>query len=85
MFYELVSTTNEKFQNYVGRSGQVSMVYGMFYFTTGDRYLQSSTVLDRTDKDGITTFFTLNSIYVFKELGESVSPLEFVKGVSDGS
>jgi len=75
-FYELLSTTNNSFLHYVGRKGTLdilTMMSGCFYFATGDRYLRSSVVVEETVEGDIITFKTLNSTYIFKYLGDSLS------------
>ena len=75
-FYELLSTTNNRFLDYIGRKGTLdilTVMSGCFYFATGDRYLRSSVVVEKIVEGDIITFKTLNSIYVFKLLGDNLS------------
>lgn len=76
---KLVSTTNNRFNNIIGMTGELS-IETVFYFRF-DRglndYFHSSYIVETKQEDFLLTFYTRNSMYVFElQNEETVEPFK---------
>ena len=78
-FWRFISTTNKNFKYLEGTVGIITAYGGAIKYESSNHWLTTSSIEKVTDEGDLRMYVTLNSIYVFEKLGESVSVEDYLR------
>jgi len=78
-FWRFVSTTNKNFKYLEGTVGIITPYLTAIKYESSNHWLTTSSIEKVTDEGDLRMYVTLNSIYVFEKLGESVSVEDYLR------
>lgn len=78
-FWRFVSTTNRNFKYLEGTVGTIKPYLTAIKYESRDKWLTTSSIEKVKDEGNFRTYITLNSAYVFENMGESVSMEDYLR------